>query len=68
MNKNRGNQPIDVSLTVKRTPTRLTTPGRIHREKSLSRTSAITSDCTLANTHCSVVFISFDGYSSSNGP
>ena len=59
---------IYVVFTVKSTPARLTAPASFHREKSLSRTSATANDWTLANTHCSVVFRSLEGYSSSKGP
>jgi hypothetical protein len=53
---------------VKSTEARLTGPASFHREKSLSRTSAMARDWTLANTHCSVVLRSLEGYSSSKGP
>jgi hypothetical protein len=43
-------------------------PASFHREKSLSRTRAMTNAWMLANTHCSVVFRSLEGYSSSKGP
>jgi hypothetical protein len=53
---------------VKSTEARLTGPASFHREKSLSRASAMASDWTLANAHWSVVLRSLEGYSSSNGP